>query len=115
LGGLSTGASSVKLTRLVNANFAVMNFKGGAGDYTLDFAGELQQDATVDITAGLGSLKIVVPEGTTAKITISGAINDVRTEGTWAVTGKTYELAGEGKTLTIHVDMGIGSLTLVKK
>ena len=35
----STGASSVALTGLANANFKNMEFKGAAGDYLLDFSG----------------------------------------------------------------------------
>jgi hypothetical protein len=34
-----TGASSVKLSGLANANFTSMIFRSGAGDYTLDFSG----------------------------------------------------------------------------
>jgi hypothetical protein len=111
----TTGASSVKLNGLANANFENLVFKGGAGDYTLDFSGELQRDATVDITAGVCRLEIVVPEGTAVKIKLSGGLSDVRTEGTWSVNDKTYALSGEGPTLTINVDMGIGSLTLISK
>jgi len=36
-----TGASNVELSGLANANFATMFFNGGAGNYTLDFSGEL--------------------------------------------------------------------------
>ena len=38
-----TGASDVKLTGLANANFSTLTFSGGAGNYTLDFSGELQR------------------------------------------------------------------------
>ena len=37
-----TGASSVKLTGLANANFGTLIFNSGAGDYTLDFSGTLK-------------------------------------------------------------------------
>jgi len=108
-----TGASSVTLTGLANANFTDLIFKGGAGDYTLDFSGTLQRDASVDVTTGVSSLRIVIPEGMTAKVTVDSAISDVDTEGTWTTSGDTYETSGSGPTLTINVDMGVGSLKLV--
>ena len=37
----TTGASTVTLKGLANANFDIMSFTGGAGTYTLDFAGTL--------------------------------------------------------------------------
>jgi len=110
-----TGASSVTLTGLANANFTDLIFKGGAGDYTLDFSGTLQRDASVDVTTGVSSLRIVIPEGMTAKVTVDSAISDVDTEGTWTTSGDTYETSGSGPTLTINVDMGVGSLKLVTK
>ncbi len=111
-----TGASSVTLTGLANANFADLTFKGGAGDYTLDFTGgELQRDAAVDITAGVSSVKIIVPEGMNVTVKVNGAISDVNTNGTWSHSGETYETSGSGFTLTIIVDMGVGSLTLTSK
>lgn len=110
-----TGASSVTLTGLANANFTDLIFKGGVGDYTLDFSGALQRDASVDITTGVSSLRIVIPEGMTAKVTVDGAISDVDTEGTWTTSGDTYETSGSGPILTINVDMGVGSLKLVNE
>ena len=110
-----TGASQVTLTGLANANFADMTFKGGAGSYTLDFSGELQRDATVSITSGVSSMRIVVPSSTAAKITVSGGIKNVSQEGTWTVTDDTYSTGGTGPTLTINAEVGVGSLTLVSK
>jgi len=111
----STGASSVKLEGLANANFERLVFKGGVGDYTLDFSGELQRDATVDIDAGVSSVRIVIPEGMNAEIKVSGGITDINTKGAWTVSGDDYSVSGSGPTLTINVDMGVGSLTLESK
>jgi hypothetical protein len=38
-----TGASQVSLKGLSYANFSMLEFKGGAGNYSLDFSGELSQ------------------------------------------------------------------------
>jgi hypothetical protein len=112
-----SGASTVKLVGLANANFTTLTFDGGAGDYTLDFSGSggLQQDATVKITSGVSNVRIVVPAGMTASVDVEGAISNVSTEGTWTVNDKHYEVTGSGPTLTITVQMGVGNLTLVSE
>lgn len=110
-----SGASTVKLVGLANANFTTLTFDGGAGDYTLDFSGALQQDATVKITSGVSNVRIVVPTGMTAQVDVDGAISNVSTKGTWTVNDKHYEVAGSGPTLTITVQMGVGNLTLVSE
>jgi len=107
-----TGASSVHLSGLANANFASMIFRSGAGDYTLDFSGELQRDANVDIESGLGQVTLVVPAGVSARLTFEGGLTNVETHGEWQKSGNDYVLDGSGPTLTITVDMGAGNLVL---
>ncbi|MFH0916948.1 MAG: toast rack family protein [bacterium] len=115
-----TGASEVTLTGLANANFKTMEFKGGAGSFTLDFSGQLRTDASVRAKAGVGSLRIVVPAQTAARVTVDGALTDVSVEGSWTTSGKTYSTSVVGgdqqaKILTIAVDMSVGSLKLVAR
>lgn len=110
-----TGASSVTLTGLANANFDEMSFNGGAGDYELDFSGDLQGDSSVKVVAGLSSLRLSVPAGSNARIVVDGGLNDVNTQGSWTANGDTYETTGSGPLLTIEVEMGAGSLTLVSQ
>lgn len=107
-----TGASKVELTGLANANFETMDFRGGAGDYTLDFSGELQQDARVEVDAGISQLTIIVPEGTNVTVFVGGGLTDVNRSGTWDRQNDEYSLSGSGPSLTINVDMGAGSLNL---
>jgi len=45
-------------------------FKGGVGEYELDFSGELKRDATVSVDAGLSSIRIIVPEGMAARVIV---------------------------------------------
>lgn len=110
-----TGASSVTLTGLANANFDEMEFRGGAGDYDLDFSGDLQRDTTVEIRVGLCDLNIAVPAGTNVRVEVDGGLSDVNTQGTWTASNDVYETSGSGPLLTIVVDMGAGSLTLVSQ
>lgn len=108
----ATGASDVTLTGLANANFSTLTFSGGAGNYTLDFSGELQQDAVATIDAGLGNLTVIVPEGVNAKVTVEGAAMNINHGSGWSQSGQTYTQDGKGFTLTIVVKMAAGNLLL---
>ena len=107
-----TGASNVELTGLANANFDTMFFNGGAGDYTLDFSGELQQDATARVEGGFGDMKLVIPEGVDASVTVEGGPINVNHSSGWAQNNQTYTQDGSGPTLTIIVKMGAGNVTI---
>jgi len=107
-----TGASKASLTGLANANFNAMDFRSGAGDYRLDFSGELLQDADVSIKSGLSSIVIVVPEGTPATVRFEGGLTNVDVGGEWRMSGSVYTLSGEGPELTISIEMGAGNLEL---
>lgn len=66
--GIDTGAVSLTMKNLANANFSEMNMNGGAAAYEFDFGGELRRDAVVRISAGVASVKITVPATTAARI-----------------------------------------------
>jgi len=107
-----TGASDVKLTGLANANFSTLTFSGGAGNYTLDFSGELQRDAVVTIESGLGNLSLIVPNDVDAVVTMEGAAVNVNHGSGWSQNGSKYTQNGSGPTLTILVKMAAGNLVL---
>lgn len=107
-----TGASQATLTGLANANFREMDFRSGAGDYRLDFSGELQQDADVSIKSGLSRIVIIVPEGTPATVRFEGGLVNVDRSDSWRISGGLYTLPGDGPELTITVEMGAGNLEL---
>jgi len=107
-----TGASSVSMTGLANANFSRLDFGGGAGNYLLDFSGELRRDARVTVNSGVSSVTLVVPEGVDARVTFEGALTDVDLSGGWKIEGGDYIQDGEGPTLTIVITMAAGSIRL---
>jgi hypothetical protein len=107
----STGGSAMILKGLANANFAQMNFDCGAGDYTLNFDGQLQRDAEVTIQAGAGTVSIIIPQDTNARLTFDGAMTTINNEG-WEQNENVYTLSGDGPTLHITVEMGLGTLNL---
>jgi hypothetical protein len=107
-----TGASKVKLSGLANANFNTMIFKAGAGEYDLDFSGELQKNVTISISSGLSNLTLRIPQGANAVVTAEGGLRNISTSSSWSQSGNTYTQQGGGPTLTFVVEMSAGNLTL---
>jgi hypothetical protein len=110
----STGASNVSLTGLANANFSSLKFNSGAGNYTLDFAGQLQRDASVHVSTGISNLTLVVPSGIPTQITVEGSLSNITHDSNWARNNNVYTQAGTGPQLTIVVEIGAGNLTLTR-
>jgi hypothetical protein len=107
-----TGASRAFLSGLANANFHNFDFRSGAGEYRLDFSGQLQRDAAVSIKSGLSSIVIIVPEGTPATVRFEGGLVNVDRNGAWRSSGSGYTMPGEGPELDITIEMGAGNLEL---
>lgn len=107
-----TGASNVALTGLGNANFSTLTFSGGAGNYKLDFSGELRRDAVGTIEAGFGDLSLVIPKELDAVITVEGTAVNINHSSNWSQNGQKYTQDGSGPTLTILVKMAAGNLVI---
>jgi hypothetical protein len=108
----ATGASDVKLTGLANANFSTLTFSGGAGNYTLDFSGEFQQDAVATVDSGFGNVTLIIPKDVNAKVTVESAAVNINHSSNWSQNGQDYVQDGEGATLTIIVKMAAGNLLI---
>lgn len=108
----NAGASNAELTGLANANAEDIVFKGGVGNYTLDFTGELQRDLRVLVEAGLGQVVIIVPEDVAAEAVFDGGLTNVSVRGAWQRSGDEYILEGEGFKITFEISMGAGKLEL---
>ena len=107
-----TGASDVTLTGLANANFSTLMFNGGAGNYKLDFNGELTREGVVKIEAGAGDVQLVIPKDVNANVTVESALASVNHSSGWTQNGSEYTQGGEGPELTIIVKMAAGNLTI---
>lgn len=108
----TTGASDVKLTGLANANFTTMTFSGGAGNFTLDFGGDLQRDAVITVDSGFGNVSLIIPKDVNAKVTVESAAVNINHGASWAQNGKVYSQEGQGPTLTFIVKMAAGNLLI---
>lgn len=112
----TTGASSADLFGLANANFEKMTMSAGAGDYTLDFSGTLNQETSVEIKAGISNLTIIIPAQMKAVVVNEGTVSSINTEGTWLLTDNTYNtLIESGPTLTITLNMSVGNVKLIRQ
>ena len=65
---IETGVSKFSANNLNNANFKRMTFEGGVGSYYLDFGGELNRSADVDVNVGLGVVTLVIPRSVGVRI-----------------------------------------------
>ncbi|MHB8792825.1 MAG: hypothetical protein ACYC6O_05750 [Thermoleophilia bacterium] len=75
---IDSGASTLIMRNLANANFSSMTMDGGAATYDFDFGGTLERDGEVRLSAGLATVTISVPAMTSAKITpgsVLGSLN----------------------------------------
>jgi hypothetical protein len=109
-----TGASEVKLSGLANANFSTLTFSGGAGNYTLDFSGELQREGVATIESGLGNVSLLVPEEVETVVTVEGAAVNINHGSGWTQNGQKYTQHGSSPTLTIVVKMAAGNLLITQ-
>lgn len=109
---VNTGASQVSLHGLANAGFRRLEFQGGAGDFTLDFQGELRGDASVQAGAAMSSLRLVVPEDMNVELSVEGALAEIDLPQGFVRQGGQYIQSGPGPTLTIRVEIGAGQVTV---
>lgn len=65
---IKTGASTIKMLGLANANFDEINFTGGAGSYTFDFSGSLTKKSKVSINVGAAKIILKIPSSMGTKI-----------------------------------------------
>jgi hypothetical protein len=108
----TTGASEVTIKGLANAYTTDLTFRSGAGNYTLDFSGELRTNMTVTVESGVSQVTIIVPQGVNAQVIAETGLMSVNAGSGWQQNGSTYSLAGTGNTITMHVKMGAGNLVL---
>jgi hypothetical protein len=106
------GASDSRFTSLGNTGAKTMEFKMGAGNFDLDFSGELVRAASVKIEGGLGKITVRIPEGRQATLVSKSGLTKVDHQGNWKQNGDEYSMAGEGEPLTIELNMAMGEVDL---
>jgi hypothetical protein len=114
----SSGAASLTVSNLANANAAHMRFETAAGDYTLDFGGTLARTTNVDIHAAATNLTIRVPSTTPMLVQINGSLSSTDLKGFRQIDGQQYANAAwdDAKPhVVMTIENAIGAVNLVSK
>jgi len=114
---IDAGASRLTLKGLGNAHFDRLDLNGGAGQFTLDFAGDLDHHAAVELSVGVGTITLAIPQTVGAHIEASdGVLSSVTLEGDFKeVREDEYQNQSHGKTkgqLEIDLDAALGGVTI---
>ena len=113
---VSTGAASIELENLANANFSEMRLSGGAAGYDLDFGGTLAHDAEVSLNTGVSAVTVSVPVSTATRVAAETTLGSVDVgDGFTAKEGVFLTepaLSEDGPVLRIRAGVSLGSLQL---
>ncbi len=120
---VNSGVEQVKLDGLLNANFEQLEIKGGVGQMTLRFTGEMpDHDMRVVLRGGVGQTTITVAEGLAARLMVKG-LAGVSASSAFSNVGSSppfgtadYRTAGydeaEGPKLEIDIATGVGAVSI---
>jgi serine/threonine protein kinase len=115
---INGGGTNATLYGLANSRAKKLIFNGGASNYLYDFSGDLQDDMDVVLRGEFSRITIVVPEGMAAEIHVNPNNIDITTNDLWQKRDMSeYFLPseGEGKKITIGVEIKSGNLRLRNK
>jgi len=113
---LDAGASKLEVTGIGNASPERMKVQGGVGDITLDFSGAWPRSGDVQVTAGIGSVTLRLPDNVGVQVETEGGLTTVEVSGLQR-SGNAYvnDVFGETETeLHIQITTGIGSVRLIE-
>jgi len=113
---LNAGASKLEVIGIGHASPEQVEVRGGVGDITLDFTGNWRRSAGVQITAGVGSTTLRLPDDVGVRVETQGGLSSVEVSGL-RQEGNTYvnDAFGEAETeLRIRATTGVGSLRLIE-
>jgi hypothetical protein len=114
----SSGAASLTVSNLANANAASMRFETAAGDCTLDFGGTLERTSDVDIQAAATNLTIRVPSSTPMLVRIKGSLSSTDLKGFRQIDRQEYTNAAWDEArphVVVTIENAVGAVNLVSK
>ncbi len=107
------GAARANLYGLANTNTSRLRFGGGAGEYMLDFSGQLQQNMDVLVDSGVGKVTLAVPPKINCRITKEAPLTVVTATETWQrQSERVFVQQRDGLVLNIQISMAVGKLVL---
>ncbi len=106
------GAADFSARHLGNLNAERMEVDAGVGNIVLDFTGEWQRDATVNVDMGLGALELRFPRGLGVRLIRDTFLTSFDSEGLVKRGDSYYSLDWEDAEyqLTVTVDAAFGSI-----
>ena len=113
---LDTGASRLDVIGIGHAGPERVNVQGGVGDIMLDFTGYWPRSSDVQITSGVGSVTLHLPDDVGVQVETKGGLTNVETSGLQR-SGDEYvnEAFGEAETeLRIQITTGVGNVRLIE-
>jgi hypothetical protein len=113
--GFAVGAAEFSVSGLGNLNAERIEVDAGVGSITLGLDGEWRQDARLSIDMGLGSLRIVVPEGLGIRLRKDSFLTSLDSEGL-IKRGDVYESPDFDEAahrVSIDLDAAFGSVSIV--
>jgi hypothetical protein len=114
---IETGASSLELYDLGNANFEYLTLDCGATSCDMDFRGEFSGESKVELDVGVASVDIYVPQGIGVRVETdddgwfsSVDFQDLRLERVRKDTYESSNYARADSRLIFRVSVGMGSV-----
>lgn len=113
---VNTGAASLNMIGIGNASPEHLRIQGGVGEIDLELTGDWSNSADIEVTAGVGSLTLRLPDDVGVRVEVEGGISGVQVSGLDR-SGDAYvnDAYGEEELeLNIQVTTGVGQITLIE-
>jgi predicted membrane protein len=113
---VDSGASSTTIKACPKA-MTSLTVKAGVGSVNIDLTGDWKNSTDVQVNGGVGSIKLVVPENVGVTINAQRGLGSIDASG-FTRNGTTYRNAAYGTsaiTLSIDLNVGVGSVTITQK
>jgi predicted membrane protein len=113
---VDSGASSTTIKACPKV-MTSLTVKAGVGEVNLDLTGDWKNRVDAQVNGGVGSIKLVVPENIGVTINAQRGLGSIDATG-FTRNGTTYRNAAYGSsaiTLSIDLNVGVGSVTITQK
>lgn len=109
------GAADFEALRLGNLNLQELSVTAGVGKVALDFSGSLRNDIDVEVSMGLGSLELRLPEGVGARIDKDSFLTSFDADGFVERDGAYYSSNWESaeRRIRVQVEAAFGKISVV--
>ena len=108
---LGAGEGTLKLGSL---NVTFLDLKLGAGEVTLDFTGDWNQDVEANIKGGVGEATLLLPKDVGVKVKAVGGIGEINTNGLTKANGYYVNDVFGKSDVNLYIDVkgGVGEINL---